>query len=87
MSSDEITEDLPKAPTTNPMLEKLLEMMRDMNGKIDKMATKAELDARFDQVDARFAEVDRRFDQVDARLDGLDQRVATLEKGNPNGTP
>ncbi len=47
------------------------------------LATKSEIDARFDRLekllDLRFDSVDQRFEQVDQRFEQVDQRFASME--------
>ena len=62
-SSHEITEDLPKVPSTNLTMQTILEMIREVR---DSMATKKDL------AEMR-ADMDRRFDQVDKRLTSLEK--------------
>ena len=43
------------------------------------LATKADIDRRFEGVDQRFEAIDRRFEEVDRRFDAVDRRFERVE--------
>lgn len=58
-----------------------LMVQKGFNDVTDKMATKSEMNKRFEQVDKRFEQMDKRFDgmvtkaEMNRRFDGLEDRV------------
>jgi tetrahydromethanopterin S-methyltransferase subunit G len=58
--------------------ERLDELSRRMDAGFEKMATKEEMNLRFDAVDKRFDAVDKRFDAVDKRFNSIDAHLLQI---------
>jgi organic radical activating enzyme len=61
--------------------ERLDELSRRMDAGFEKMATKEEVNLRFDAVDKRFDAVGKRFDSLDAHLLQINDRLDRLSNG------
>ena len=66
---------------THQLLEKLAEYVMNEVPRKSEVATKQEMNARFDRVDRRFDQVDQRFDQVEQRLDHVERDVNLILDG------
>lgn len=55
--------------------DRLDELSRRMDAGFEKMATKEEMNLRFDEVDRRFDEVSGRFGEVGKRFDKIDAQL------------
>ena len=58
--------------------ERLDELSRRMDAGFEKMATKEEMNLRFDAVDKRFDEVFGRFGEVNKRFDSIDAHLLQI---------
>lgn len=55
--------------------ERMDELSRRMDAGFEKMATKEEMNLRFDEVDRRFDEISGRFGEVGKRFDKIDAQL------------
>ena len=58
---------------THALLEKLAEYV------MTQVATRAEMNERFEQVDKRFEQIDKRFEQIDKRFEQIDVRFEQVD--------
>lgn len=56
------------------LLERLPSPHEELATKVDMNARFEQVDRRFEQVDARFEQIDRRFEQIDRRFEQVDDR-------------
>ena len=59
---------------THALLEKLADYV------MTQVATRQEMNERFEQVEKRFEQIDRRFEQVDKRFEQIDQRFEQIDR-------
>jgi hypothetical protein len=58
--------------------DRLDELSRRIGAGFDRVATKAEMNQRFDDVNRRFAEVGKRFDTIESHLLHINERLDRL---------
>lgn len=74
----------PKDPSIQQWMEKILEEVADeVEEPLSKVATKEDMDRRFDLVDKRFEmilrEMDKRFEAMDKRFETMEKRFEDLQ--------
>lgn len=60
------------------MKEDIKELKKYLDKKFGDVATKVDVDRRFDGIDQRFEKIDRRFGDVDRRFDVVDKKFGEM---------